>query len=198
MFEGDVENGCKNNWECLQKNTNPQAIEMVKGHVAKGGKINWDGLAMNPNPRAIEMLEEYAAKGGKINYDRLAMNPNPRAIEMLEEYKAKGGKINRELISRNYNHLGIGIVKKYKEKGFTVICISLNQPGKREAWLKEINKDGLNWTQLSDLNSYDNAVAKKYNVDAIPQNFLIDPSGKIVAKNIRGEALGIALAKLLK
>ncbi|MDQ2719650.1 MAG: AhpC/TSA family protein [Bacteroidota bacterium] len=87
---------------------------------------------------------------------------------------------------------------KYKDKGFTIIGISLDQPGQREAWLKAINKDGLNWTQLSDLNSYDNAVAKKYNVDAIPQNFLIDPNGKIIAKNVKGELLEKTLEDLIK
>ena len=87
---------------------------------------------------------------------------------------------------------------KYKDKGFTVIGVSLDQPGQKEAWLKAINKDGLNWTQLSDLNSFENAAAKKYNVNAIPQNFLIDPNGKIIAKNIKGELLGKTLEEMIK
>lgn len=87
---------------------------------------------------------------------------------------------------------------EYKNRGFTVLGVSLDQPGKKEAWLKAINKDGLQWTQVSDLKFWDNAVAKQYGIRAIPQNLLIDPTGKIVAKNIRGEELQTTLASLIK
>jgi len=78
---------------------------------------------------------------------------------------------------------------QYKDKNFTVLSVSLDQPGKKEAWLSAIKKDGLTWTQVSDLRFWNNAAAKQYGIMAIPQNFLIDPTGKIVAKNLRGEAL---------
>ncbi|MBS1566300.1 MAG: alkyl hydroperoxide reductase, partial [Bacteroidetes bacterium] len=53
------------------------------------------------------------------------------------------------------------------------------------------------WTQVSDLNYWNNAVAKLYEVQAIPQNFLVGPDGKIVAKNLRGEELDKKLAELI-
>jgi len=87
---------------------------------------------------------------------------------------------------------------KYKDKGFTVIGISLDQPGKKDAWVEAIAKDGLNWTQLSDLKFWKNEVALLYGIKAIPQNFLIDPSGRIVATNLRAEALQNKLAELIK
>lgn len=86
----------------------------------------------------------------------------------------------------------------YKDKNFTVLGISLDQPGKKEAWMNAIKDDGLVWTQVSDLKFWENAAAKLYGVRAIPQNFLLDPSGKIVAKNLRGDALNAKLAELLK
>jgi len=86
---------------------------------------------------------------------------------------------------------------KYKDKNFTVLSVSLDQPGKKEAWLAAIRKDGLSWTQLSDLKFWNNAVAKLYGIMAIPQNFLIDPRGKIVGKNLRGEALEKKLEEVL-
>ena len=85
----------------------------------------------------------------------------------------------------------------YKDKGFTVLGVSLDKEGAREAWLRAIEKDGLNWTQVSDLKYWNNAVAQEYGAQAIPQNFLLDPQGKIVATNLRGEALQSTLAKLL-
>jgi len=77
----------------------------------------------------------------------------------------------------------------YKDKGFTMLGISLDRAGAKDAWLAAIKKDGLEWTQLSDLQFWDNGVAKLYGVKAIPQNFLIDPHGKIVARNLRGDDL---------
>jgi peroxiredoxin len=77
----------------------------------------------------------------------------------------------------------------YNDKGFTMLGISLDRAGAKDAWLAAIKKDGLEWTQLSDLQFWDNDVAKLYGVKAIPQNFLIDPHGKIVATNLRGDDL---------
>ncbi len=74
----------------------------------------------------------------------------------------------------------------YKDRGFTMLGISLDRAGAKDAWLAAIKKDGLEWTQLSDLQFWDNDVAKLYGVKAIPQNFLIDPNGKIVATDLRG------------
>lgn len=87
---------------------------------------------------------------------------------------------------------------KYKDKGFTVLGVSLDQPGKKDAWMAAIAKDGLAWTQVSDLKFWNNEVARLYGINSIPQNYLIDPTGKIAATNLRGEALEAKLAELLK
>lgn len=83
----------------------------------------------------------------------------------------------------------VGAYNKFKDKNFTILGISLDNPGKKDAWLAAIEKDELNWTQLSDLNGWSNAVAKQYGIRSIPQNFLIDPNGIIIGKNLRGEGL---------
>jgi len=87
---------------------------------------------------------------------------------------------------------------EYKDKKFTVLGISLDQPGKQQAWLDAIHKDNLTWTHVSDLKFWDNEVARLYGIRAIPQNLLLDPSGKIIAKNIRGEELNKKLSEVLK
>jgi peroxiredoxin len=87
---------------------------------------------------------------------------------------------------------------EYKDKNFTVLGVSLDQPGEKEAWLKAIKTDGLTWTQLSDLQGWNNAASKLYGVKGIPQNYLIDPAGKIVAANLRGEELHKKLEELMK
>jgi len=85
---------------------------------------------------------------------------------------------------------------KYKDKGFTVLGVSLDNPGKKEAWMKAIADDKLTWTQVSDLKGWDNIVALQYGVRSVPANFLIDPDGKIIAKDLRNEALNSKLAEL--
>ncbi|MDR1499370.1 MAG: AhpC/TSA family protein [Tannerellaceae bacterium] len=85
---------------------------------------------------------------------------------------------------------------EYKDKGFDVFSVSLDKT--REAWIKGIEDDGLTWSHVSDILFWDCAPAKLYGVRAIPANFLVDKDGIIVAKNLRGEALGNKLAELLK
>lgn len=99
---------------------------------------------------------------------------------------------------RNENPNVVRAYEKYKGKNFTVLGVSLDQAGKKEAWLAAIKADGLPWTQVADLQGWNNAVAGLYGIRAIPKNFLIDPEGKIIAKNLRGDALSERLATLLK
>lgn len=84
---------------------------------------------------------------------------------------------------------------KFKDKNFTVLGVSLDKV--RENWIQAIKDDGLAWTQVSDLQYWNNAVARKYKIESIPQNFLVNPDGKIVGKNLRGQDLEAKLCELL-
>jgi dipeptidyl-peptidase-4 len=87
--------------------------------------------------------------------------------------------------------------QRFKDKNFTVLGVSLDRPGQKNRWLEAIQEDKLTWTHVSDLQFWNNAVAKQYKVQSIPQNLLIDPNGVIIAKNLRGEALGQKLCEVL-
>lgn len=87
---------------------------------------------------------------------------------------------------------------EYRDKGFTVLSVSLDQPGKKAAWLSAIHKDGLAWTQVSDLKFWDNEAVLLYGISAVPTNLLLDPKGKIIAKDLRGEDLEKKLDAVLK
>lgn len=86
----------------------------------------------------------------------------------------------------------------YKSRGFSVLGVSLDRPGARDAWLKAIHDDRLTWTHVSDLQGWNNAVAVLYGIQSIPQNLLLDPSGKIIAKNLRGQQLLQKLDEILE
>ena len=87
----------------------------------------------------------------------------------------------------------------YKNRNFEVLGISIDDEKARAKWLQAIADDHMPWTQVSDLRGpQNNEAAQRYNIHAIPQNFLIDPTGKIVATNLHGTDLVAQLAPYLK
>ena len=90
----------------------------------------------------------------------------------------------------------VAAYNKFHDKNFTILSISLDQA--KPAWLNAIQMDGLNWSHVSDLKGWNNEVAALFQVRSIPQNLLIDPQGKIIAKNLRGEVLESKLNEILK
>lgn len=85
----------------------------------------------------------------------------------------------------------------YKEKNFTILGVSLDHSGKRDEWLEAIKSDKLTWTHVSDLKFWKNEIALLYGVRSIPQNYLLDPQGKIIRKNLSGTELKKVLSELI-
>ncbi|MFZ1452238.1 MAG: TlpA disulfide reductase family protein, partial [Ferruginibacter sp.] len=90
----------------------------------------------------------------------------------------------------------VAAFNKYKSKKFTVLGVSLDKT--KESWMDAIHMDGLAWTHISDLQGWQNSVAQQFQIFNIPQNFLIDPDGKVIGKNLRGPALDRKLARVLR
>lgn len=88
---------------------------------------------------------------------------------------------------RAENPLLVATYQSFKDKNFTILAVSLDKSG--EDWKKAIEKDGLPWIHVSELNGDENTAALTYGVNGIPDNVLIDPTGKIVARGLRGEGL---------
>lgn len=85
---------------------------------------------------------------------------------------------------------------RFKNQKFTILGVSLDQLKSKTNWLAAIRKDGLPWTQVSDLKAWKNEAVIRYAIHFVPQNFLLDPNGKIIAKNLRGEDLDNKLEEL--
>jgi peroxiredoxin len=90
----------------------------------------------------------------------------------------------------------VAAYNKFHNKNFTVLSVSLDQA--KPAWLNAIQMDGLTWYHVSDLKGWSNDVAALFHITQIPQNLLIDPNGKIIAKNLRGPVLDNKLNEILK
>ena len=95
---------------------------------------------------------------------------------------------------RQENPNVVRLYNQYNSKGFEVFGVSLDRS--REDWVKAIADDRLTWTQVSDLQYFNSAAATLYQIQAIPATYLVDPDGKIIAKDLRGPSLEAKLAEL--
>jgi hypothetical protein len=91
----------------------------------------------------------------------------------------------------------VSAYNKFKEKGFTIYSVSLDQDKGR--WIKAIKADQLSWLyHVSELKGWNSSVCKDYSISSIPNNYLLDPQGKVIASGLRGEELHKTLEKYLK
>lgn len=97
---------------------------------------------------------------------------------------------------RKENPSIVAAYNKFKDKNFAILGVSLDR--KKEPWLQAIEKDGLTWTHVSDLKDWKSEVAVQYVIRWIPNNYLLDPDGKIIASSLEGEALMEKLQEVLK
>jgi len=92
----------------------------------------------------------------------------------------------------------VKVYEQYKSKGFEILGVSMDKAADKAKWLKAIADDKLTWKQVGDLKGWENSAAAQYDVKAIPMNFLIDPKGKIIAKDLRGAALETKVKELFE
>ncbi len=90
----------------------------------------------------------------------------------------------------------VAAFKEYSPRGFDILGVSLDK--KKDRWIKAIGDDKLSWHQLSDLQGWNNVVAKQYGIRSIPSNILLDKNGTIIAKNLMGDDLTDKLRELLR
>ncbi len=97
---------------------------------------------------------------------------------------------------RGENPYVVKAFNKYKNNNFTVLGVSLDED--KNDWLKAIQDDKLTWKHISDLKGWSSAVVSIFGIEGIPYNLLIDPNGKILAKELRENDLDDFLSKTLK
>jgi len=98
---------------------------------------------------------------------------------------------------RMENPVVVAAYQRFKTRNFTVLGVSLDQPGAKDEWMNAVMKDKLTWTQVSDLAGWATPVVALYRINGIPYNVLLDPQGKIIAESLRGDDLGATLDKVL-
>ncbi|WP_186989063.1 TlpA disulfide reductase family protein [Constantimarinum furrinae] len=91
----------------------------------------------------------------------------------------------------------VRVYNKYHDKGLNIISVSLDRANQKDRWLKAIADDQMDWYHVSNLQFWQDPIAKDYNVRSIPATFLLDENGTIIAKNLRGAQLETQMAALL-
>lgn len=87
---------------------------------------------------------------------------------------------------------------EYKDQGLNIVSVSLDRPGQKDKWLEAIQDDNLGaWTHVSNLKFWQDPVARKYDIRAIPATYILDEQGVIIAKDLRGDALYSKIGELL-
>jgi peroxiredoxin len=97
---------------------------------------------------------------------------------------------------RNENPNVVSAYQQFKDKNFTILGVSLDK--EKEGWVKAIADDQLTWSHVSDLKFWDSKVVPLYGIEGIPFNVLLDPEGKVIAKDLRGSELHAKLNEVLK
>jgi peroxiredoxin len=183
----------------LQQNNLLDRDKYIDLYISTSDKLKKEWPDYEIAKQFIEMVDKMKATAiGQISPEIEMPNPDGQIIKLsslrgkyvLVDFWAKWcGPCRKE------NPNVVRAYQKYKDKGFEVFGVSLDR--NKEDWVQAINEDGLTWTHVSDLKYFDSKAAHDYNISAIPFSILLDPEGKIIAKNLRGAALDKKLEEVL-
>ncbi|MCE1199836.1 MAG: DUF4369 domain-containing protein [Marinilabiliales bacterium] len=163
------------------------SAEVMKNQVAKGLA---DRVAVLQSVAVGKMAPDFTQNDSIGNPVKLSDVYSKHAYTLVDFWASWCGPCRGE------NPNVVAVWKDYNAKGFHVMGVSYdNDKGK---WLQAVASDKLTWTQVSDLKGWGNATAAIYGINSIPANLLIDQTGKIVGRNLRGEKLRETIAGLLK
>lgn len=160
-----------------------------------------EGLRQSPDGRRMQTLIRFAelTPVGSQAPDFTESNPDGQTIA-LSDYAGKYVLINFWASwcgpCRAQNATLVKLYNQYKSQGMEILGVSLDKPGEKQDWLDAIKEDNLSWPQVSDLRFWNSKVGRMYGVVLLPQNVLVDRSGKIIAKNLTMDALSRKLKTL--
>ncbi|MFV0529829.1 MAG: TlpA family protein disulfide reductase, partial [Flavobacteriales bacterium] len=160
----------------------------VQNKQSKYGKIIEDYINLNKSPKIGEQYVNFEMTDLDGNLKRLSdLNGKVILLDFWASWCAPCRKENPNFVK---------IHKKFNQKGFEIFAVSLDE--NENKWKLAIKKDNLNWHQVNDFKGQGSKAALIYGVEGIPDNFLIDKSGTIIGRDLRGNELEEKLIEILK
>ncbi len=155
----------------------PEAAEVLGAEVQRLSAFSGE----QPAPEFTQALIDGSGESGPQDFRG--------KILLIDFWASWCGPCRRE------NPNVVATYNDFKDQGFEILGVSLDKT--QSAWEGAVEKDGLTWTHVSDLRGWTNDAARQYGVNSIPATFLLDRDGKVVARNLRGDALRAKVAELM-
>lgn len=197
-FYQSIANGTNFGLEPLK---NEKVVEIISSAAQK--YPDHKGISDVNKTLAAEMAKANAASGGWVgkaapDFALPDVNGNEIKLSSLKgKYVLVDFWASWCVPCRRENPNVVKAYQQFKDKNFTVLGVSLDRPGEKDAWLNAIKEDKLAWTHVSDLKFWESSVVPLYHIEGIPFNILVDPEGKIIAQGLRGPNLETKLKEVL-
>lgn len=210
MFEQDKEEKL----ELIESNPNSVVSAMILQDMLKSSAYSTSELialfeGLSPEVKDVPLAQNVKASLDKMSKtaigsiapnfsaptpegNQLALNEVLGKVTLVDFWAAwcKPCRVENPNIVEVYN--------QYHDKGFNIVQVSLDRPGQKDRWIEAIKQDNIGqWNHVSNLMFWQDPIAVDYGIRAIPAAFLLDEEGRIIAKDLRGEALGQKVGEVL-
>jgi peroxiredoxin len=176
-------------WKEIEKSYNTLSEPLKKSKPGVSAKTKIDELSKKPSVEVGSMAPEFSAPNPEGTL--VSLKESLGKVTIIDFWASWCGPCRRE------NPSVVALYNEFHSKGLNIIGVSLDKPEAKEEWIQAIATDKLTWPQVSNLQFWEDPVAKMYGVQAIPATFILDANGKIAARDLRGAELKAKIQELL-